>query len=108
MAFKTHFEYVYCLPIEGNFDVKQLLTIPGPRVLEDIEFKEEDFENAIHEIPPNSSAGSEGKSPILLRNCSDELKSPIYLLWRQSLDSRKLPKDFKKSTVKLTYTQKRQ
>ena len=98
-AFKTHFESVYCPPIEGNFDVKHLLTIPGPRGLEDIEFNEEDVKNAIHEIPPNSSAGSDGISPILLRNCSDELKSPIYLLWRQSLDSGKLPIDFKKSTV---------
>ena len=59
-AFKTHFESVYCPPIEGNFDIKHLLTIPGPRRLEDIEFNEEDVKNAIHEITQNSSAGSDG------------------------------------------------
>ena len=34
-----------------------------------------------------------------MRNCSDELKSPIYLLRRESLDSGKLPIDINKSVV---------
>ena len=72
-AMKSHFESVYCPPIEVNFDVNQLLSNPGPRGLEDINFTEDDIKNAIHEISPNSSAGSDGVSPILLRNCSDEL-----------------------------------
>ena len=91
-ALKSHFESVYCLPIEVNFDVRQLLSNPGPRCLEDVNFTEDDIKNAIHEISRNSSAGSDAVSPILLRNCSDELR-------RESLDSGKLPIDINNSTV---------
>ena len=83
-ALKSHFEFVYCLPIEVSFDVKHLLSNPGPRGLEDFNFTEDDIKNAIHEISPNSSAGSDGVSPILLRNCLVELESPIDLLWRET------------------------
>ena len=98
-ALKSHFESVYCSPMDENFDLDQLLSTPGPRGLEDIEFTEDDIDKAINDISLKSSEGADGMSAILLCNCSKELKIPICLLWRNSLDNGKLPTDIKKSTV---------
>ena len=50
-------------------------------------------------ISPNSSSGPDGVSALLLRNCVNELKKPIFLLWRESLSAGKLPKNLKYSIV---------
>ena len=74
-AFKCLFESTYSPPIYENLDVKPLVCKAGWRRLENNKFTEDDIKNPIHEISPNSSAVSDDISPILLRRCSDELKS---------------------------------
>ena len=46
----------------------------------------DDIEIAIMRISPKSSAGEDGISAVLLRNCATELKRPLYVLLRVSLD----------------------
>ena len=70
----------------------------GPRCLEDFEFSAADIK-AIMEIGQNSSPGMDGVPAILLHKCAEELSIPIYLLWRTSLDTGKLPSCMKTSIV---------
>jgi len=59
-ALKSHFESVYCSPIDENFDLDQLLSTKGLRALEDIAFTEDDIDKAINDISLKSSAGYSG------------------------------------------------
>ena len=95
---KTHFESVFnaeSLPP----NMEELRKDYGCRSMEDIDFCEDDIESIIMEIPQNSSPGPDGIPAILLRNCAAELKKPIYILWRASLDAGHLPKYMKNCVV---------
>ena len=95
---KTQFESVFSTPLD-TVNIENLLLDHGPRSLEDIDFTEDDIERAIMSISPTSSPGQDGVTALLLRNCAPELKQPIYLLWRASLDTGRLPKSVKTSIV---------
>ena len=81
----------------GN--IIDLLQEPGPRCMEDLEFSAEDISESIKTIKYHASAGPDGISSLLLRNSVDELKTPIYLLLRASLDQGRLPETLKRSNV---------
>ncbi len=59
-----------------------------PAKLTDITFSPSDIITAIEDISPNSAAGPDGFPAIFLRNCKEELATPLHLIWRQSLDER--------------------
>ena len=48
---------------------------------------------ACGELKANSAAGADGVPAALLKNCRKELKRPLYILWRSSLDSGSIPAD---------------
>ena len=61
--------------------------------MSDIKFTEEDIVKACSELKAASAAGADGVPSALLKNCRNELKRPLYLLWRSSLDSGIIPAD---------------
>ena len=61
--------------------------------LTDIHFSEEDILKACAELKSSSAPGADGVPSALLKNCRKELKRPLYLLWRSSLDSGVIPTD---------------
>ena len=95
---KLQFESVYSNP-SGQIDIEDLLTVPGPRGLESIEFTEDDIATSILQLTANSSPGLDGVPALLLRNCVQELKKPIYNLWKLSMKVGKLPSMMKLSVV---------
>ena len=95
---KNQFESVFSIPTEG-MDIEDILKDQGPRCLEDILFTEGDIEASILEIPPNSSPGLDAVPALFLQKCARELRRPLYLLWRMSLDIGKLPKCMKTGVV---------
>lgn len=95
---KAQFESVFSTP-NSPVDLDALMSDLGPRGLEDLTFNEDEIEASIVKIPKNSSAGLDEIPAILLRNCASQLKKPIFLLWRASLDAGKLPQCMKKSVV---------
>ena len=68
-------------------------------VLSDIEFSEEDIIKAISSMPEKSSPGPDKFPSILLKKCKDELSVPLYILWRKSLDTGKVPIGHKQQTI---------
>ena len=54
--------------------------------LQDITFSEERIEEEIGSLRNNSAAGPDHFPALLLKKCKKELKKPLYILWRSSLD----------------------
>ena len=49
---------------------------------------------------PNHSAPGPDKFPsILLKQCKNELATPLYILWRKSLDTGQVPKILKQQSI---------
>ena len=65
----------------------------GRSLLQDIKFTEHDIEWACKELKSSSSPGPDGVPADLLKNASKELKHPLYLIWRASLDQGVIPPD---------------
>ena len=67
--------------------------------LQDINFTEDDIEKAISETKPNAACGDDSFSALLLKNCKKELSVPLYMIWRNSLDSGEIPGLLKTSKI---------
>ena len=97
-ALKSQFESVFSIPT-NSANINELENEPGPRCLEDFSFNEEDIHRTIELIPAHSAAGPDGIPAKLLKECAGELKTPIYILWRKSLDLGQFPSKLKNSIV---------
>jgi hypothetical protein len=71
--------------------------------LSDFIFGESDIVKAIGQINNFSTAGPDGWSAILIKNCKTELAKPIYLMWRKSLDTGKIPQCLKAANIAPIY-----
>ena len=65
----------------------------GRPLLQDIKFSEQDIEWACKELKSSSSPGPDGVPAILLKTACKELRHPLFLLWRASLDQGVIPPD---------------
>ena len=63
----------------------------GRGSLYDIEFTKEDLIDAIDDIPLNAAAGPDRFPAILLKKCKNALVTPLYMVWRKSLDESTVP-----------------
>ena len=62
-------------------------------VLADFEFSETDIEHACAELSYSSASGPDGIPSKLLKVCKKELKKPLFILWRSSLNQGIIPPD---------------
>lgn len=93
---KAQYESAFSIPVseEAGSDVDQAES--GDLVsLGDLYFSENDIVESIKELNPSSASGPDGVPAVLLRNCREELKLPLYRLWRTSLDTGSLPDEMK-------------
>ena len=95
---QQQFESVYSIP-RNDANIDEIIQTDGPRCLEDIDFNENSIKNSILEISASAAAGPDGLPAILLRNCVEELKAPLYHFWRLSLDTGCIPPNLKLSNV---------
>ena len=65
----------------------------------DLDFDEHQIAGVIDEISANSAAGPDGFPAIVLKKCKEELRKPIYLIWRRSLDDGDIPDILKTSNI---------
>ena len=68
-------------------------------VMDEITFTQEDIITAIQEIGNHSSSAEDDIPAIVLKKCSAELSYPILVIWRDSLESGVVPKNFKKQII---------
>ena len=65
----------------------------GRPLLNDIKFTEVDIEMACKELKSSSSPGPDGVPAVLLKTACHELRRPLFLLWRASLNQGVIPPD---------------
>ena len=65
----------------------------APGQLEDFKFTKQDIIEACEKLRNNSSPGPDGIPPQLLKVAREELATPLYILWRSSLDTCEIPPD---------------
>lgn len=61
--------------------------------LNDLVFSELDLEKEMKSLPRNSAPGPDGLPSSLLKDYAKELARPLFLIWRESLDTSKMPED---------------
>ena len=62
---------------------------------DNIEFTREDVKKELDKLKPDKCPGSDSMHPKVLKECSEELSTPLYIVFRKSLDSGTLPEDWK-------------
>ena len=65
----------------------------GP-IITDFNFTPSDRELACQEIRATSAPGPDGIPASLLKECSKELKTPIWVLWQESMNQGVIPPDW--------------
>ena len=63
----------------------------GDSILDDIVFTPDDIEKACADLKSTASAGPDGVPASLLKTCRKQLASPLYILWRASMDNGTIP-----------------
>ena len=59
--------------------------------------------DAIDDIKPHAAPGPDEIPPIVLKQCKEQLATPIHLIWSRSLASGSVPKCYKRSLVTPLY-----
>ena len=71
--------------------------------LTDIEFTTHNIQEAIKEMGTNAAAGPDQFPAILLKNCPEELSTPLHIFYRNSLDSGMIPTQLKSAKITPIY-----
>ena len=78
-------------------DTKQFFSVDSSRptgpILTDLDFTEGDMEFACSELSKTSAAGPDGVPSALIKECKKELKRPLYILWKASVNQGVIPPD---------------
>ena len=91
--FKSVFSDPDCINID-EYDCEEAADNLGNPSLSTFIFTVRDIMKAINEIKSSSSAGEDGITALLLKNCKDTLAYPIYLIWKYSFESGTIHKMF--------------
>ena len=67
--------------------------------LSDLSFTKEDIVKSIAEIKANSAPGPDGFSALLLRECATQLSDPLFIIFRNSIDSGEVPNELKDAFI---------
>ena len=97
---RCQYESVFSRPCPDDGDDDGLPQDPRlTESVQDIDFNPEDFIGSIADLPSSSAPGPDGIPTLLLKKCTQGLKRPLYLLWRASLDSGRVPYELKKGLI---------
>ena len=66
---------------------------PSSPALENLELSPDHIEQACAELKGTSAPGPDGIPAILLKECKNELKVPLYFMWRESFNQGVIPPD---------------
>jgi len=65
----------------------------------DLQFDESSVSTAITKLRPDKAMGPDGLAPKLILETKDQIKHPLYLLFKKSLHKTTIPEDWKLATV---------
>ena len=65
----------------------------------DLQITEDNLVKAINELSQSAAPGPDSFPAILLKQCKEELSTPLCILWKKSMDKGILPNELKQSTI---------
>ena len=93
---REQYESVFSTPKYKREElVVELEGVDEPARLTDLDFTVEDIARSLGELNVNSAPGPDGVPTVLLKNCRETLKYPLYKLWRESLSTGVVPEVLK-------------
>ena len=78
-------------------------SIQHPQELEDFRISDEDIMSAVQSISTDSACGPDGIPAILLKNCAQELRSPLRIIWQESFEKGTVPSFYKETYITPLY-----
>ena len=97
---RAQYSSLFSTPYTDPVDPEQLFDLNSdPAKLTDIVFSPSDIAQAIEDISPNAAPGADVFPAIFLRNCKEEMATPLYHIWRKSLDETLTPLSVKQSLI---------
>ena len=67
--------------------------------LNEINITESEVYDKLFSLNPNKAPGPDCLHPQLLKNCASSLTRPLFLLYTQSLNSGKIPEEWKRANI---------
>ena len=96
---QDQYSKVFSNPSEVSInDVQDHLDL-DTSVIDDIDFTEDDIIGAINNMPLHSASGPDKFPSSVLKECKNQLSSPIHHLWRKSLDKSSIPTEYLQQTI---------
>ena len=92
---QDQYSSVFSTPSESDHTTPQ----DDTPLMDEITFTQEDVISAIKEIGTHSASAEDDIPAIVLKRCAEELSYPILLIWRDSLESGIVPKNFKNQII---------
>ena len=71
----------------------------SPSLLDNISITKDDVYDLLMKINTTKSAGDDGIHPRVLKECADELVTPIYMIFQYSLKHGTVPDTWKRATI---------
>ena len=98
--FKEQYESQFSTPRDvGIIDEQFFDRTIAAHKLDDLEFTQQDILDAISQMKTHSQGGADTWSALLIKNCKQELKLPLYIIWRKSLDTVEIQYSLKKAII---------
>jgi exonuclease III len=94
--FNTYFSSVFN---SKNYDTLPEISIETDPDLKEVTISEEEVSIELTKVNTTKAPGPDGLSTRVLKECREELKAPITKLFNSSLNTGKIPKDWKKANV---------
>ena len=88
---------------EGDGPIPQPTFVFHDVILEDIDFTEETVKDILDQLKESLAPGPDGIHAKVLKECSENLAQPLYLIFRKSLDEGVVPDDWKQANVTPIY-----
>ena len=84
--------------IEDGTDIPELKPMCDTKLL-DIEVREDTIKTRLHNLKEDKAAGDDNLSPRILKAISDEIAYPVAVIFRRSLDTGCVPRDWRTANV---------
>ncbi|XP_071952732.1 uncharacterized protein [Antedon mediterranea] len=85
--------------VKEDGDLPQFDSRNSDNILENIVFSVEDVQKKLNQQQPNKAPGPDGVHPMVLNQCASSLAHPLTIIFKLSLETGKLPKDWKTANV---------
>ena len=88
---------------EGDGDLPDFSTFHQGKVIDNADFSARDVKLELENLKTDKAAGPDGIPSVVLKECAVHLATPLFCLFRKSLETGVLPSDFQQTKITPIY-----